>query len=173
MNIQRSFDSFGGFLCNAAIKYQMILRPPRSVIPNLAMTAPKLFVILLLVSVISADDPKDKLLRECCERKGVQKKYVDKYCNYSGHTTESCMMHFNPNEPIDDDLFADMPAMFECGTDGKDLTECCKKRGVVEACLGSCNGSLPIELSRFAPCQLESKEQHQILVDCYHDNAYN
>ncbi|KAI1702688.1 DB module domain-containing protein [Ditylenchus destructor] len=130
------------------------------------MIALKISVFFLLLTVITAADPKDKPFRDCCQNKGVHAKFLDSSCTYSA-------LYAGTKTLVDDDFLADLPAIIECSADGKDNTECCKGKGVSDACLGSCNASPPVELAKFAACWKESKEQKRKVLDCSHENAYN
>ncbi|KAI1713028.1 DB module domain-containing protein [Ditylenchus destructor] len=135
------------------------------------MIALKISVFFLLLTLINAADPKqdplkDKLFRECCQKRGVHEKFLDSSCTYSA-------LYAGTKTLVDDDFLADLTDILECSADGKDNTECCKSKGVNDACLPSCNGSPPIELSRFAACWKESKEQKRLVLDCSFENAYN
>ncbi|KAI1713031.1 DB module domain-containing protein [Ditylenchus destructor] len=139
------------------------------------MIALKLSLFFLLFTVITAEnttpDPvkelaqKDNLFRECCVKRGVNVKFLEQCCTYTG-------IRARKNPPLDKELLADLPAIIECSADSKDNTDCCKSKKVTDACLPTCNGNPPIDLLKFPACQKQPVEEQVKVLDCYYENAY-
>jgi len=77
------------------------------------------------------------------------------------------------NEFVDiDQISALLGAIVECGTNGRDDTDCCQSAGVAEACLPLCNGTPPVDLHLHEGMLVcRAKQVVDKISRCWYENA--
>ncbi|XP_052263742.1 Ig-like and fibronectin type-III domain-containing protein 2 [Dreissena polymorpha] len=104
---------------------------------------------LMLVTQGIQSDPKPYNETECCNTKGVPSSCL-KICTHD--------FRLKPLDQIFTEAYlctSYFDEMLHCGTDGRDHTECCRRRGISDACLKLCAMTAAVEVTYdFVSCML-------------------